>query len=119
MTLGLSLGIEHIVHHKIEARGEVRHIAAEGLVRIDRYLQATEVYAIVRLKEFLNVCVLIPFHFFRWEALGLEVLKSLIAHSIHHLWSMRENHLTRLFVELYVLLLTCHYSSPISSLIQS
>ena len=119
MPLRLGLGIEHIVHHEVETRGEIRHITAESLVGIDGYLQATEVDTIVGLKELLHIGVFIAFHPFRGEALLAEVLKSLITHSIHCLRRMVEDDLPSLLVEFNILLFATHYSSPISSLIQS
>ena len=121
--------IKHIVHHEIEARGKVGHIATEGLIRIDGNLQTTQVHTIVGGEKLLYVRILIALHLFRGEALTTEVLECLIANGIHRLWGMRENHLACLLVQLYILLFTIHYSlftrakpaysSPISSLIQS
>ena len=114
----LLTSIKHIVHHEIEARGKVGHIAAEGLVRIDGNLQTTQVHTIVGGEELLYVRILIALHLFRGEALTTEVLESLIANGIHRLRGMVEDDLPGLLVEFYILLLTTH-SSPISSLIQS
>ena len=118
MSLGLFIAIEHIVDHEIETRGEVGHIAAEGLIRIDGNLQTTQVHTIVGGEELLYVRILIALHLFRGEALTTEVLECLIANGIHRLRGMVEDDLPGLLVEFYILLLTTH-SSPISSLIQS
>ena len=98
MTFRLIVTIEHIVDHKIETRAQIRHIATESLVGINRDFETVQIHAIVRGKELLNISVLISFDLLRWKALLAKNLESLIAHSVHRLWSMRENHLPCLLV---------------------
>ena len=104
MSVRQCLVVEGVIHHEIEARGEIGHIAAEGLVRVNGYLQTVEVHTIVWRKELLHVRVLVALHLFRREALGLKILEGLIANGIHRLWRMIEDHLPSLLIELYVLL---------------
>ena len=105
-------GIEkHIVDHEIEARGEVGHIATESLIGIYRYFKTIQVHTIVRREELLHIRVLIALHLSTWETLSLEGLEGLIAHGIHRLGRMVEDHLPSLSVEFYILLLTTHYHS--------
>ena len=54
--------IEHIVHHKVEARREIGHIAAEGLIGVNGNLQAVEVQPVVGCEELLQVGIFIAFH---------------------------------------------------------
>ena len=119
MALGLLVVVEHIVNHEVKAGAQVGHIATEGLVGIYRNLETINVHTVVRLKELLNIGILISLYLSRWEALLAEVLKGLIANSVQSLWGMTFNHACSLLVEFYILLFACHYSSPISSLIQS
>ena len=98
MPLRLVIAIKHIVHHEEKAGREVGHITAEGLVRVNGYLQAIEVQTIVGLKELLDIGIFIALHLFRWKALLTEVLKGLIAHGIHRLRGMGENYLPCLLV---------------------
>ena len=108
MSLWLFVVEEHIVDHEIEARAQIRYIATEGVVWVNRYLEAIQVYTIVELKQLLNISVLISLHLFRREALPAEVLKGLIAHGIHRLRSMIKNDLPRLLVQLNILSFAIH-----------
>ena len=98
MTFMLIVTIEHIIDHKIETRAQIRHIATESLIRINGDFETVQIHAIVRGEEFLDIGIFIAFHLLGREALLAKVLESLIAHSVHRLWSMRENHLPCLLV---------------------
>ena len=108
MTLGQGLVIERVVHHKIERGAQVGNVTTESLVRVNGYFVAVEVHTVVGLEEFLHVGVFVTLHLFRGEPLRLEILESLVANSIHRLSGVAENHLPRLLVEFYILLLTIH-----------
>ena len=88
MTLGLLVVVENIVYHEIKAGAQVGHIAAERLVRVDRYLQTIDVYAEVGFKELLDIRIFIALHLLAGETSRHEVIEGLIAHSVHRLWSM-------------------------------
>ena len=119
MSLRQCFVIERIIDYEIETRTQVRHITTKGVIRIDRNLQSLEVQTIVWCKEGLQVSVFITLYLPAGETSRLEMLKSLITNSIHQCGRMVENHLPTLLIQFYILLLATHYSSPISSLIQS
>ena len=119
MTLGLLFAIEHIIHYEVETCGEVRHITAEGLIRVDRNQQTIQVQTVVRLKELLHVGIFVTLHLSGGETIRHQALKGLVAHGIHHVTAVLMNHRATLLVQVNILLFATHYSSPISSLIQS
>ena len=90
--------IKHIIDHEIEACAQIRHIAAEGCIGIDGNLKAVQIHTKIWGEKFLDIRIFIALHLLRRETLLTEVLESLIAHSVHRLWGMREDRLPCLIV---------------------
>ena len=93
LHLGQGLLIELVVDDEIERSGEIGHIAAEGLIRVDGYAQTVEVEPVVGREELLHVGILIALHFSRGESQALEILEGLVAHGIHYVHGVVANHL--------------------------
>ena len=99
MTLRQGLGIEHIVHHEIQRGTQVRHVAAEGIVGVDGYVEPIEVQSVVGCEELVDVGIFIALHLSGREAAGRELPECLLAHGIHHGTAVPANQLARLLIE--------------------
>ena len=91
-SLGFVLGIEAIIDNKIERRTQIRHIALECVVRIDRNVETVDIQSIVGFEELHHVSIFISLHLLGGKSLTLEVLVSLITHGVHDIRTMTANH---------------------------
>ena len=102
------LPVKSVVHHKIKRSAQVRHVAPEGLVRIDGKLYPVQVQPVVRCKGRRHVRIFIAFHFLRRETLAGEILKSLVAQGVHRPCTMAVEHFPASGENIYVLLFAIH-----------
>ena len=88
---GLCLGVEGIVHDKVEQRAQVGHITTEHFVGIDFDIDPAQVQPVVGSVERLDVGAAILLVLERGQPLALEQSHRLVAQGIHHRRRMARN----------------------------
>ena len=80
--------VERVVHDKIEGSTQVRDIATEHVIRIDRNSQAIDIHPIVGGKSLRYICIFIIFTLYRRKTQAIEIGQCLSTRSIHHRCAM-------------------------------
>ena len=115
-ALGQQLVVEAVVYHEIERGAQVGHIASEGVVGIDGYVEAVQVQTIVFLgEEGAHVGILVALHLAGGESVLPEMVEGFGAGFVEHRGGVRVDYAAALLEELYVLLFAIHESLPLSS----